>query len=419
MESAELLSRLAEWLLAQNSLAARLLADRPQLLGLRLTGIKPGRLTPPPSLRPDEDEELAVGRLRAWRAEGLLSLALALITGRLGPAAVAARLERSAADLIEAGLTLADMTLRQRYHHPLSLPGEDGPGPILILGSPVPSRGEAGFETPHSLLFLFARGQSAARPLDEADFERTLHEPKQFIIPKDYVLKLAQRIIAYLTLDNPKGPGISLAPPEGLEPGGDPIAPQVGPQISALDRFIDFFAHQASDAGLFGLTRLTPMAGQRRLNRRFRRLVKELVLAEPWTTDRLAETVAALRGVEAEEFDPLDAPGCLSDLGLALDALLLSAGLLPSGDNRTRLKAAAAADVLDGTEAEKLERALASLTRAHLLLSLLGRDMPGHNLISLADLEAALALTPSRGGPETMPLGQAREVVSGALARFG
>lgn len=412
MDSATHLNRLTGWLLAQNSPAARLLSVRPDLLANRLAALKSGQVPDRPKLEPEMDEELGAGLLRNWQAEGLLALTLGYTGGRLGPTGVAGRLAGLNGGLIQAALELADNSLRARYHHPLLPSGHPGPGPVVVLGGPSPNGAEPGFDTPYSLLVLFQRGQGGGAPLDEEQFQAARGEPKLFIILRDYILKLAQRIIDYLTMDLPQGPGLNLAPPEGSEPG------PVGPQISPISRFVDFFKHQTQDGGLMGLTRLNPLAGDPALIDRLKRTIRSLVLARPWTETRLAEARASLPRPSGEGFDPLTAPGGLTDLAFGLDALLLASGRFPAGDNRSRLKAVASAGLVARAQAEDLTQAYQSLLSGHLVLSLLGRDLPGHPLMTAADLDAALALKPGRGNTPLLPLERARSIVRGLLLPY-
>lgn len=415
MDSATHLNRLAGWLLAQNSPAARLLSTRPDLLSDRLASLKTGQVPDRPRLEPEMDEELAVGLLRNWQAEGLLALTLGFTGGRLGPAGLAGRLAGLNSGLIQAALELADSALRARYHHPLLPSGQPGPGPVVVLGGPVPGGAEPGFDSPYNLLVLFQRGQGGGAPQDEEEFQAARGEPKLFIILRDYILKLAQRIIDYLTMDHPQGPGLKLSPPQNngeTEPG------PVGPQISPVSRFVDFFRHQATDTGLMGLSRLSPLAGDAGVIERLKRTTRALVLARPWTVDRLAEAKAALPRPVSEGFDPLISPGGLNDLAFGLDALLLAAGSYPSGDNRARLKAVASAGLVSEAASQDLANAFQSLLCGHLILSLLGRDVPGHPLMTAGDLDAALALNPGRGNRPLMPLDLARGVVHQLLTQF-
>lgn len=396
--------RLAGWLLSQNSLAARLLSGHPQLIGGRLEQLQPGRVPPLPPLDGDGDEEAAVGLLRRWWGEALLSLSLGLISGRLKSRTLTARLAEATARLTAACLDLADQSLRQRYHHPLLPADRPGPGPIIVLGQPQPVGADPGLDSAHSLLFLFARGQSENRPTDESSFLQSLDQPREFIILKDYVLKLAQRVMAYLTMDDPAGPGLNLAPPQGL------TEDSIGPQISSFSRLAEFIRLTAGDAALIGLTRLTPLAGLPSVINRFRRLIREAVLARPWATERTGSALARLRTPPGDLFDPARWPGGLVDIGLALDGLLIQAGRLPRGDNAARLNDALAAGLIPDALGEEVARALACLERGHLILSLLGRDLAGRELTGQADLEAALALTPSKTDRPAIGLAKAREI---------
>jgi len=410
MDGARALGRLAQWLLAQNSLAARLLSRYPHLLEARLAAPRPGRIGPPPRLNPDGDEEEALAALREWLAEGLVSLLLEALFAGPRPERLAGRLSRLTGQMVGLCLAAADAALRRRYTHPLLLPAQAGPGPVVVLGGGELTGAELGFDQPLDLVFAFTRRQPFARPLSEAELDRAMAQSGELIIFKEYVLKLAQRVIDYLSLDNPRGPGLRLAAPRSEEPG------RVGPQIVSLGRWLDFFRHQASDAQLLGLTRLSPLLGQASLSREIRRLTAELLLARPWTAERLAAALAGLRRPEAEEFDPLTGSGGLKDLGLVLDGLLLGRGVVPSGPTPTRLKRAQSLGLLRDGGAE-LAEAHQSLLAAHLCLSLLGHGLPGHDLAGVQDLEAALALWP-RPTKTELPLAQAREAVSRALTRL-
>ncbi len=418
MEQNQALGLIAQWLLAQNSLAARLLSRHPAVLP-RLVGLKPGRLPSPPArLTQEADEETALSDWRAWLTQCQLSLMMAALSGRATPLSLADRLARITGRMVELCLEGADAILRRRVLHPLLLPHEPGPGPVVILNTDDLAGREMSFNQPLGLLFLFTRRPPYAPPHREEDFQKALGEHKQIVILKEYVLKLTQRTIDYLTLDSPQGPGLNLQPPRGATSG--PLGGQgaVGPQIISLGRFLDFFRHQAGDAQLLSLTRLAPLAGQPKLARDIRRFCRDLVMERPWDVQRLAACVAAQTALREEVFDPVDSPGGLKDLGLLLDALLLQGGLFPLGPNRERLRRVAALGVLSPAEAGALGQAHLTLLKANLALSLLGRRLPGHSLETAADLDAVLALwphPPSQPGPT---IAQARETVSRALKRF-
>lgn len=400
MDNLEALQKLAGWLLAQNSVAARLLSRYPHLIS-RLSGDLPlGRTEEPRPLPNPFDEEEALADLRLWLAEGQLSIILASAFGRLEPQTLAGRWKSLAAGALDRALLIADRALRERYHHPLLLPEEAGPGPLAVLAWSSLAAGEANFDQPLGLLFLFSRRQPYGPLLSEDRFERARIGDKGMIILKEYVLKVAQKVIGYLTLDHPNGPGLKPAIPEGLN------LPLIGPQINSLARFIDFFTHSANDSQKLSLARVAPLAGHPKLARDAARLSRRILLEKPWDRDRLEEAIDGLRRDPEEGFSVLDCPGGLRELGFLLDGLLLSKGVYPSGSNPVRVKRLGELGVLDPGAAKELNQASRTLLLAHLASSFIDRDLSDPN-----DLEAALALWPSRAGRGALTLAQSRQVV--------
>jgi|GEM_PF-3561679 len=407
MEKIDALRRLAGWLLVQDSLVARWLTRYPHLLAPDLLHSRPGRLPPPPPLPARFDEEAALADLRRWLAEGLVSLCLAALFGRLSPSTLAERCGRLTALAVDRSLSMADLSLRQRFNHPLLLPPEVGPGPISVLAWGDLALGQAVFDQPVGLLFIFSRRPSYAGPHREADLAQALTQPREMVILREYVLKASQKVITYLTLDHPAGPGIKPAAPEGGSPA------LVGTQINSLASFQDFFSHQADAPQLFGLTRMDLLAGQERLGREALKTARRTVLGGEWTGSRLARTISRLRSEPEGEFDPRLSPGGLHELSLLLDGLLLRGGFCGRGPVPARLKKARELGLIDPDLAAGLSRAHQTLLRAHICRSLVDREPEGP-----ADLEAALALWPAPTHTPPLSLSRAMGLVRKELDKL-
>ena len=407
MELNEAYDILAHWLLTQNSSAAAWLAKYPQLfMGLETTPGKPGAKEPPP-LREPFDEETAQADLRLWLGREMVSQNLAALGGRSRPSAIMDRLAGSVARAVDQALVMADRSLRERFNHPLLLPLSRGLGPVTVLAwGPLAGR-EAAFNQAVGLFFLFSRSPGFAGPRSEEDLDQARSQSKQMIILREYVLKAAGRVLTFLGLEHPAGPALSVAPPEGWSQA------LIGTQINSMARFTDFFQHKADLAQLFSLTRMTPLAGQKRLGQEVVRQVKRILLERFSERTLIAETLSRLRARPQERFDPTANPGGLADLGRLVDGLLLSKGVWAGRTTGRRLKKAEALGLLNSAQAADLNAARESLLQAHLVCSALDQHPPGPT-----QYEAALALWPRRKNGAEVSLAAAREIVSHALDRF-
>ena len=406
MDSREAYQVLTQWLLTENSSAAAWLARYPHLLPDQA---RPGedRIEGPPPLAGSFDEETAQAELRLWLGRGLVSLGLDAIRGKGRPAATLDRLAGLIAGAVERALVVADLSLRQNFHHPLLLPSSQGPGPVAVLAwGPLAGR-EAVFNQPVGLFFLFTRSPAFAGPRAEEELAQAREGKRRMIILKEYVLKVAGRVLTFLGLEHPDGPALATAPPEGW--------PQtmVGPQINSLGRFLDFFQHKADPGQLFSLARMAPLAGDPRLGRHVLVATRKLLLDAFTDRGRTAQALARLRSGEAEGFDPQTSPGGLRDLGLLVDGLLLGGGAWAGRTTGERIKKAAGLGLLAPAEARELSTAHQTLIKACLLCSAMDRKPE-----DLAQCEAALALWPGRRPVQGTTLREAVGAVSHRLDRF-
>lgn len=407
MESSEAYRALTQWLLIENSSVAAWLARYPHLLADHEERPGPARIEDPPPLGQPFDEDTAQDDLRLWLGRGLVSLGLAATQGKGKPTALLDRLSGLVAGAVERALAMADLSLRQSFHHPLLLPAAKGPGPVAVLSwGPLAGR-EAVFNQPLGISFLFTRSPAFAGPRAEEDLALARGGSRRMIILKEYVLKVAGRVLTFLGLEHPGGPALAASPPEGW-----PQA-MVGAQINSLARFSDFFQHKAEPAQLFGLTRTAPLAGDAKLGRHVLGLARKMLLEAFSDRDKTIEALERLRSGEAEGFDPGTSPGGLRDLGLLVDGLLLSGGVWAGRTTGERIRKAAAQGLIEPGPARELAEAHQTLLRSGLLCSVLDRrpEEP-------VQCEAALALWPGNRAEEGPTLREALGLVSYRLDKF-
>ncbi len=207
-------------LFARSALLARLFIQNPGLvdrLALRReTALSfhadwPAPLPRRKGAAADPEEDLA--RLRQWKNEHILEIALEEMAGRLNPQEASLWLTRLADRVIVETGRIAEETLIREVRPPMALPSFRGlpSTPFCLLGlGKLGGRG-LGYASDLDLMFIYSLKNFSedGRP---AKIRSTAKDRRPLVTWHEYLVRLAQRLISYLSLPLKEGPGTTSIP---------------------------------------------------------------------------------------------------------------------------------------------------------------------------------------------------------------
>ena len=237
-------------LFARSALLARLFIQTPEMID-RLALRRESDFsffsdwpTPLPRKKgPAGDPEEALARLRQWKNEHYLEIALEEMAGRLKPNEASYWLSRLADQVIAETARLAEETLSREIRPPVAWTSSSQrpAAPCCILGlGKLGGRG-LGYASDLDLMFIY----SLKTPFQEEEPARTRSSAKDrrpLVTWHEYLVRLAQRLISYLSLPLREGPGYAVD--ARLRPSGT-----FGPLVVSLDSFREDLPGSGSKLG--------------------------------------------------------------------------------------------------------------------------------------------------------------------------
>ncbi len=226
--------------------------------------------------KPEKDPQEHLSGLRRQKSGQFLSIALEELAGRISYVEVAERLSDLADFLLQETLYLAEEKLNQEVIHPIyhrqraPLP----PNPFCILGLGKLGGRELGYLSDLDLIFVY----SLKRPYipEEKASPAPASAPGELkrITYQEYMVRLAQRLISYLSIPLKEGPGYAVD--TRLRPSGS-----FGPLIVSLDSFYDYYRNQAQNWEKQTLLKARVIVGPSPLADHIRDFIQTLVYQTP------------------------------------------------------------------------------------------------------------------------------------------
>ena len=261
----------------------------------------------------DLEEDLA--RLRQWKNEHFLEIALEEMGGRLQAPEASDRLSRLADRVILETTRIAEETLNREVRPPLPLhPGRPEPGaPFCILGlGKLGGRG-LGYASDLDLMFIYSLKMDS-RDGGPVRTRSARKEHRPLITWHEYLVRLAQRLLSYLSLPLKEGPGYSVD--TRLRPSGT-----FGPLVVSGESFREYYRHQAQNWEWQMLLKARVISGPAALTLQVEEEIRRLLYEQP-PPPGLKEDMAYFRnrmeversGERTGRFNPKLGYGGLTDI---------------------------------------------------------------------------------------------------------
>ncbi|MBI5601813.1 MAG: bifunctional [glutamate--ammonia ligase]-adenylyl-L-tyrosine phosphorylase/[glutamate--ammonia-ligase] adenylyltransferase [Deltaproteobacteria bacterium] len=254
--------------------------------------------------------------LRRWKNGYFLGTALEEMAGRLGPDLASERLTHLADQVLIESTRLAEESLTQEVVHPLypHRLAPSRPSPFCILGLGKLGGQELGYASDLDLIFVYSlkapylakSSKGPSQPLRKGD--------KKWVTTHEYLVRLAQRLISFLSIPLKEGPGYTVD--TRLRPSGS-----FGPLIVTLEAFQDYYRNQAQHWEKQALLKARVIVGPPSLNNQVREVIDE-VLFHNAPPSEVREEMAHFRsrmekersGENKERFNPKLGYGGLTDI---------------------------------------------------------------------------------------------------------
>jgi glutamate-ammonia-ligase adenylyltransferase len=261
----------------------------------------------------DPEEDLA--RLRLWKNEHILEIALEEMGNRLDPQEASHRLTRLADRVIMETGHIAAETLAREVRPPLALPPsrQQASTPFCLLGLGKWGGRGLGYASDLDLMFIYSLKNLAENgkplPLRSSGKDR-----RPLITWHEYLVRLAQRLISYMSLPLKEGPGYTVD--TRLRPSGT-----FGPLVVSLEAFREYYHGPAQSWERQMLGKARVIGGPAGLTRQVEEAIRQILYgAAPPPDGR--EEMAYYRGrMEAERsgegperFNPKLGHGGLTDI---------------------------------------------------------------------------------------------------------
>ena len=223
---------------------------------------------------PDLEENLS--RLRQWKNEHFLEIALEEMAGRLKASEASERLSKLADQVIVETARVAEDTLSREVIHPFYPRSFKAgpPAPFCILGLGKLGGQEMGYASDLDLMFVYSLKTVFPEETQPASRAARLKESRPWITWSEYLVRLAQRLISYISLPLKEGPGYGVD--TRLRPSGT-----FGPLVVSLESFREYYRHQAQNWELQMLLKARVIAGPELLARQIREEIQQLLYQTP------------------------------------------------------------------------------------------------------------------------------------------
>ncbi|MCU0580490.1 MAG: hypothetical protein MUF69_13250, partial [Desulfobacterota bacterium] len=235
-------------LFTRSSLLARLFIQNPGLierLALRReTALSFHSDWPAPPHRPQgaaADPEEILARLRQWKNEHVLEIALEELAGRLEPQEASHWLTRLADRVILDTARIAEATLNREVRPPVAPAPSRGQtsAPFCLLGLGKLGGQGLGYASDLDLMFIYSL-KNVSKNGPPARVRSAAKDRRPLITWHEYLVRLAQRMISYLSLPLKEGPGYNVD--TRLRPSGS-----FGPLVVSLEAFRDYYRGPAQN----------------------------------------------------------------------------------------------------------------------------------------------------------------------------
>ncbi len=289
-------------LFARSTLLARFFIQNPELvdrLALRREGgfsfysDWPSPLPVRRQAHPDLEENLS--RLRQWKNEHFLEIALEEMAGRLKAPEASERLSKLADQVIVETARVAEDTLSREVIPPFytrSLKVRP-PAPFCILGLGKLGGEEMGYASDLDLMFVYSLKAVFPEGTQPASRTARANASRPWITWSEYLVRLAQRMISYISLPLKEGPGYGVD--TRLRPSGT-----FGPLVVSLESFRDYYRHQAQNWELQMLLKARLIAGPELLAQQIREEIQKLLYQTPAPSEIREEMAYFRKRMEVE-----------------------------------------------------------------------------------------------------------------------
>jgi glutamate-ammonia-ligase adenylyltransferase len=230
--------------------------------------------------RPEGDTQEQLSVLRRQKSEQFLGIALEELAGRISYLQASERLSDLADYILKETLFLAEKELNQEVIHPsyprraASLP----PNPFCILGLGSLGGQELGYLSDLDLVFVYSLKRPFIPEVKTSRFPVTHKSDRKRITYHEYMVRLAQRLISYLSMALKEGPGYAVD--TRLRPSGS-----FGPLIVSLDSFYDYYRNQAHNWEKQALLKARIIVGPPPLADHIQEFIQALVYHTPPPTE--------------------------------------------------------------------------------------------------------------------------------------
>jgi [glutamine synthetase] adenylyltransferase / [glutamine synthetase]-adenylyl-L-tyrosine phosphorylase len=223
-----------------------------------------------------KDQEEQLSELRRWKSGYFLETALEEIAGRLPSSEASEKLSFLADQVLKETTRLAEETLNLEVSHPLfpdrSTPSL--PSPFCILGLGKLGGQELGYASDLDLIFVYSLKTSHLQESPRSSSALVRKGAKKWVTFHEYLVRLAQRLISYLSLPLKPGPGYSID--TRLRPSGS-----FGPLIVTLDAFRDYYQNQAQNWERQALLKSRVIVGPPQLSSQVREIIEHVLYQTP------------------------------------------------------------------------------------------------------------------------------------------
>jgi glutamate-ammonia-ligase adenylyltransferase len=289
-------------LFARSTLLARFFIQNPELVdrlalrresGFSFFSDWPSPLPVKRPARPDLEENLS--RLRQWKNEHFIEIALEEMAGRLKASEASERLSKLADQVIVETIRVAEETLSREVIHPIYPRSSKArpPAPFCILGLGKLGGQEMGYASDLDLMFVYSLKTVFPDETQAAAGSASLKASRPWITWSEYLVRLAQRLISYISLPLKEGPGYGVD--ARLRPSGT-----FGPLVVSLESFRDYYRHRAQNWELQMLLKARLIAGPEPLSQQIREEIQLLLYQTPSPAEIQEEMAYFRKRMEVE-----------------------------------------------------------------------------------------------------------------------
>ena len=240
----------------------------------------------------DSEEDLS--RLRQWKNEHILEIALEEMGGRLNPQEACHWLTRLADRVLLETARIAAETLNREVRPPVTISGsrEHPAAPFCLLGlGKLGGRG-LGYASDLDLMFIYSL-KNISESGQPAKMRTAGKDHRPLITWHEYLVRLAQRLISYMSLPLKEGPGYAVD--TRLRPSGT-----FGPLVVSLEAFREYYRGPAQNWERQMLLKARVLGGPEGLTRQVEEEMRQILYGVPPPAAGREEMVYYRRRMEAE-----------------------------------------------------------------------------------------------------------------------